>query len=514
MSKNSIIKGTLILTCAGFLTRIIGFFYRIYLSNVLGAEKIGIYQLVFPVYSVCFTIYASGIQTSISKLVAEQVGNTTWDGKKTITKILRIGLICSLSLATFLSLIIFTFSDFIAVRLLAEPSATNCLRILSFVFPFCGITSCINGYYYGLKKTFIPASSQLLEQVVRVIVVLLIATYLGKQNQVVTCEIAVLGLVIGEVGSNIYNIVSFFFQKKTKRKATTTPLASKQTRTICASLGKLALPLTSNRLLVSVLNSIEAVLIPIMLRQSGLSASESLSIFGILLGMAEPFIMFPSAITNSFAVLLLPTISEAHAASKQRTISKTTAIAFKYCIIIGILSTGAFITFGHQLGVTIYHNTLAGNFIATLAWLCPFLYLTTTMGSILNGLGKAHITFVNSVVGVTIRILFVIFVIPKQGIAGYLMGMLFSQLAISFLDILSVKRNIPFSLDLYSWVIIPCILVVILGFCSNKIYPILQAKSTLPPALLLLGFAFCYCVLYIVILLINKTISTKEFSQK
>jgi len=66
MSKNTIIKGTLILTFAGLLTRLIGFFYRIFLSKALGAETLGLYQLIFPVYGICFTIYASGIQTAIS----------------------------------------------------------------------------------------------------------------------------------------------------------------------------------------------------------------------------------------------------------------------------------------------------------------------------------------------------------------------------------------------------------------------------------------------------------------
>ena len=69
--KNAILKGTFILTITGLLTRILGFFYRIYLADAIGAEMLGIYQLIFPVYGICYTIYASGIQTAVSKLVAE-----------------------------------------------------------------------------------------------------------------------------------------------------------------------------------------------------------------------------------------------------------------------------------------------------------------------------------------------------------------------------------------------------------------------------------------------------------
>ena len=85
--KNShLFKGTLILTLAGFITRIIGFF-RIFLSNTMGAERLGIYQLIFPVYGICFTIYATGIQSAISRLVAFELGKKN---PNNIYKILRL----------------------------------------------------------------------------------------------------------------------------------------------------------------------------------------------------------------------------------------------------------------------------------------------------------------------------------------------------------------------------------------------------------------------------------------
>ena len=103
MKKSTLIKGTLILTAAGLITRIIGFIYRIYLSNALGPEQLGIYQLIFPVYGICHTLYASGIQTAISKLVAETGGNS----KKTASsrRILLCGAGLSLCLAISCSLL-------------------------------------------------------------------------------------------------------------------------------------------------------------------------------------------------------------------------------------------------------------------------------------------------------------------------------------------------------------------------------------------------------------------------
>ena len=507
MSKNSLIKGTLILTIAGFSTRFIGFFYRIFLSNTLGAKNMGIYQLVFPIYGICFTLYASGIQTSISKLVAAEMGGGEHTNSKSIHKILKTGLLCSVSIAFCLSLLVFRYSDVIATRFISEPSCSGSLRVLALVFPFCGITSCINGYYYGLKRAGIPATTQLLEQIVRVFTVYTLATLIGGKNIAFTCELAVLGIVIGEIFANIYSILSLLIIRQPKKN---TPVNQDSNARYFKNLMKMAVPLTSNRLLISVLSSVEAVLIPVMLRKSGLSNNDSLSIYGILMGMSLPFILFPSTITNSFAVLLLPTVSEAQAVNNHSLIGHTASISIKYSLIIGILSAGIFIIFGNALGNIVFHNQMAGDFIVTLAWLCPFIYLTTTLGSILNGLGKAHITFFNTVVGLSIRILFVLYIVPKEGISGYLTGLLVSQLAISLLDVMSVCRHIKVNVNMIDWILKPGLILVFSGFLVMKTYEFISATLQSGRLIFLLLSCLMLCVIYIILLFITKALTLKE----
>ena len=82
-TKSTLLTGTLFLTLAGILTRIIGFFYRIFLSRTIGAEGLGIYQLIAPVTAICFAFTAAGIQTSISKFVSMEIGKKNGTGAKT-----------------------------------------------------------------------------------------------------------------------------------------------------------------------------------------------------------------------------------------------------------------------------------------------------------------------------------------------------------------------------------------------------------------------------------------------
>ncbi len=511
LKRNTIVKGTLILTIAGFITRFVGFFYRIFLSNAMGAELLGIYQLIFPVYAICFTIYATGIQTSISRMVAAELGRKN---PKNISKILRLGLLISVSLALLLSILVYKYADFIAVRLLMEDRSIISLKILAIVFPFCGATACINGYYYGLKKAGVPAITQLLEQIIRVVIVYILAIYAGAGDAKVTLQLAVFGLVIGEVASCIYNLFSLLFSRSPSEMLLYGPDPAAKTdsrRLIIRNMMSLSVPLTMNRLLLSILHSVEAVLIPAMLKRYGLSTEEALATFGILTGMSIPFIMFPTALTNALAVLILPTVSEAQATQNDHLIGKTTALAIKYSVIIGIISTGLFIIFGRDLGNTIFHNEQAGSYLMILAWLCPFIYLTTTLSSIINGLGKAHITFINSIISSVAKIILVAMLIPPYGIRGYLIALLIGQFIVTGLDTYAVMRYVHFSLNMADLIIKPGVIVALSGFLLKESYEYIKKMTPINEILLLLGFCLLLCVICLGLLLITKAVSREDF---
>lgn len=508
---SNLLKGTVILTLAGFATRFIGFFYRIFLSNAMGAELMGIYQLIFPVYTICYTIFAMGIQTALSRLVASETGRGSY---RNIYRILRIGMLLSIGLALLLSFLVYIFADQIALRFLLEPRSASSLKLLVFAFPFCGITACINGYYYGLKKTAIPATTQLVEQAFRVLLVYMIALYAGAGDVRVSCETAVIGLTAGELASCIYNLSSLLFLKMPKISNVPPGIqrsGASRRSTILRSLLSLSIPLSANRLLLNILHSIEAILIPAMLRRSGLSSQDAMITFGVLNGMSIPFIMFPTAITNALAVLVLPTISEAQAAGNNNTIGKTTSITIKYSLIIGIISSGVFISFGRDLGNAVFHNEASGNYLTILAWLCPFLYLTGTMGSVINGLGKAHITFINSVIGTISKIILIAALIPSKGINGYLFAVLIGQLIITALDIFAVARNVHFSFDSVNAIFKPAIIVASISPLVKLAYEAAKKMTHINEVIMLLTFCSMLCVICLALLLLSKAISRNDF---
>lgn len=423
--KSSLITGTLLLTLAGVLTRIIGFFYRIFLSRLFGAEGLGIYQLISPVMALGFAVTAAGIQTSISRFVSMEVGKKDFAG---VRLYFFIGLSLSLILSAATSLLIWKNNLFIATAWLGDERCAPLLGVLSLSFiPSC-IHACINGYYYGMKKTGVPALTQLVEQIARVDSVYLLYQIHLREHTAVPLSITMWGIVLGEAASTLFSISVAKFPHVSRD---TTLTVRKCTRDLTA----MALPLTANRIVLNLFSSFENIMIPNRLKLFGYTTSEALGVYGILTGMAMSVIMFPSVITNSFSVLLLPAISEAKAAGDERLIRRAIGKTIRICLLWGFFCTGGFLVTGKFLGNLLFGNALAGTFIVTLGWICPFLYLGSTLSSILHGLGYPGTTFVLNLIACGIRILFVLFAVPIYGIRSYLCGILLSQATLALLAI-------------------------------------------------------------------------------
>lgn len=428
--KSNIIKGTLILSCASILSRIIGFIYRIYLADILGEQLLGTYQLIFPIYVLCFTIYGAGMQSAISQVVATLMGKNNTHSKdeglnKSVPKdrtprtILLAGTILSFILALFLSIFINFNSKWLACNILMVPDCDIYLKLLTYLFPFCSISACICGYQYGLENAKPPAIAGIIEQITRILFVFIIQGFFSDKE--ICCQIAVYGLTVGEFFGFLYNMSTIKNKTFNKRK---NKISLKESF-------KLLLPvfisLTSIKLTISLLHSVESIFIPASLVKYGYTMNEALSVYGIYSGMAMPFIMFPATITMAISTMLLPAVSKAHSSGNKKQIKKLIRRTSYFCLVTGMAATVFFLLFGNICASLFFHNELAGRYLTVMSFLCPFLYLNMTYSSILNGLGKPHMTFVITVVCTLIKILSLIFFVPKYGMIAYIAASLVAE---------------------------------------------------------------------------------------
>lgn len=428
-SSHPVLVGTVLLTATGLASRVIGFFYRIFLSHTIGAQGMGIYQLIFPVFALGIAFCSAGVQSAISKYTAEAVGRG-----RCPQACLYAGLILSVGLSALCAFTVYACSDQVAAAILDEPRCGALLRILALALPLAAVHSCINGYYYGLQKTLVPSLSQLLEQVCRVASVYLIYRVCTEQGRTVTAAMAVWGIVFGELSGALFSITVVHFKKCMEPLFHTLRLVF-----------FFSVPLTANRVLINFVNSAEAILIPICLKSFGYTNEDALSIFGILTGMAMPMILFPSVLTNSVSVMLLPSIAQAKAQKNQALIHRTIRRTIESCLALGFASTFFFLCTYSLIGQYLFANTLAGIYIRTLSFICPFMFLSTTLNSILHGLGYPGATLALNLSGCLLRIAAIWLFVPVYGIRAYLYSMLASQILTAFCAVIMINRSKEFN---------------------------------------------------------------------
>ncbi len=436
LRKHPFITGTLILTLTGFLSRLLGFVYRIYLSRIFGEEGMGVYQLLSPVLALTFSLCAAGLQTAISKYVAAEVSACK---KGNAYRYLFVGLFISLALSLLCMGFILIFSEWISRRFLVEPRCASMLRIIALSVPVSSVHSCINGYYYGIKKTGVPSFTQLAEQICRILCILFAYRSAVKYGHAPTINTAVIGLVIGESVSMLISVLALYF-----RMCTETTSAKQETpisRFYAAKkLLTLSSPLSLSRIVINFLQSVEAVWLPLYLGQYGYDTKTALSVYGVLTGMALPLLFFPNALTGSMSVLLLPMVSEAESIGNYDKILHTVKKTIFSCVGLGLLCTFCFHILGNFIGTFLYKSSLAGKFIVALSPICPFLYLCTTLSSILHGLGKAMSVFFVNVSSLMLRLLFIAMLVPVFGIDCYILSMTLSQALSALLYMILLSR--------------------------------------------------------------------------
>lgn len=436
-----VIKGTLFLTISAIICRALGFLYRIYISNAIGTENFGIFQLTMPIFGLVNILCCHCIETSLSKMISENPHNSR--------QYCFCGLTISLVLCGSCSSVLYFFSDTIATKFLFEPRCSILLKYIALTLMLSIIHSIINGYCFGKMKVLLPAICNIAEQASKIFITILLIKISYSSD--ITPDYSTAGKIMlySEFACALFGITALILSgKKIFFYKNTLPQISHYKKIL-----SFLLPVSANHLIISVLSSFEAVLLPAGLKLYGLSSNNALSLYGILSGMAMAVVMLPQTFTTSLSSLLLPKISslsvntkdtvpdntrdnisdeKVSSISNSNPAKKTATLSIRFCFLMGVFFLIIFELFGYQIGNILFNNGLCGFFIKSLGFICPFIYTSTACYGILNGLSKAGYVFFCNISGLAIRLIAVSFFVPVYGINAYIYGLFISSI-VSFL---------------------------------------------------------------------------------
>lgn len=457
MRKRVFFQNAAIMTVTSLLLRTIGIFFRIYVSNRVGAEGMGVYQLIVSVYVLASSFAVAGLNTAVTRLCTDALA---CNKPHTAKRILYIAVLLSLLFGMLSAIIILIGADGIATIFLHDARAIPSLKILTVSLPFMGMSSCIKGYFMARRKVTSSSIAQILEQVVRILSIVLILEMTNAQSVETACFSILLGDTVAEAASCLYMFGSFLLDKRylVARESTVQDGLTKRILAITA-------PITGGRYLNSGLRTIENVMVPSTLAAYTDSRTTALEQFGKLKGMAMPLIFFPSSFLTAFTSLLIPEISEAKALSQERRLRRTIDRALQWTLLSAILIAGIFWKLAQPLSTLIYHDSEVGTILQLLAPLAPVMYTESVIVGILKGLDQQTHSLIYSVIDSVSRIALIAVAIPHSGLYGFIGVMVVSNLLTCLLNLHRLCKVSKTRFRFCKWLIGP-FLAVAAGIAS------------------------------------------------
>lgn len=428
----SIFKNVALITMFSVLTRLLGFLFRIFLSRTIGAQALGLYQVALSIFMVLLTVVSSGFTLIISRMTASYRVSSD---KKAIGSLVTTSVFIGLAVSVFLCLVILIFRN-IFQNIFTDQ---NCMNILIILLPsliFSSIYSVFRGAMWGSDNYFGLCVSELLEQIVKIVVcVLVLASGMtALQNAMAVAWSFTLSCFV----SALFVVLLYFFYGGKMSKPTK----------IYKKVIRQSAPITGVRVLSSFTQPLVALILPARLMATGYTLEQAMSIYGVALGMTFPLLFLPSALIGSLATALVPDISMALVKNDNEHIEKRVKSSLMFAIFVSFMIVPVFIAIGDRIGLFLYDDALSGTLLQYSAWIMIPMGISNIASAILNSVGLEVKSFVNYVIGDVFMFL-AIFILPQfVGINALIIGMGLSAVISSTLNILMLKKRLKIKVGL------------------------------------------------------------------
>lgn len=453
MEGSSFLKKTAVLTVSNILTGTLTFIYTIFLSRQMGASGMGLYQLVSPIFSLFLCITGGGITITLSKIAAEKKAA----GKlQELYKTVKIMCVFEFCWSILIALILFFTSKIIANNVLSDSRTALSILCFTPALIIISMSSVFKGTYYGIQRILEPAIIDVVEKILRIVMIFPFMNFVKSMSLGVEYSTAVAMIVIS-IGE-VFSFTLFFLCYRSYIKKHPARGKCESNKTLILNVLKLAIPLALNGILSTVFSMMLTLLIPKRLMAGGFNYEDSIALLGKLEGMALTILFYPAIILNALCTVLIPSISEALAAGKDYLINHRTNIAIKVASIVGFSSTVLLLSKGNSIGEFFYNDPYVGYLLSLLALPLPLVYIEIISFSILNGLGKQGNLLINSTLISICDVIFVyIFLgIPSLTIKGYAINFFLSAIFAILLNFSVIKKSFNFKLDTLQCILIPC----------------------------------------------------------
>jgi stage V sporulation protein B len=443
--SQSFMRGTVILSGAAFVNRILGFICSILVARMLGAEGIGLLMMAQPLVPLVITITELGLPVAISKLVAEADARGE---REKVRRILHVSLAVTGTLSVTLTTVSLVFSEWIGSILLSDPRAYYAMIAITPIAPIIAVSAVLKGYFRGKQRMLTIAASDILENTVQIAFVLLLVHLLLPYGIAYAAAGAMAASVISESTSLLFLFASYKRFGEVRLPGETWRKHLRQGRRTLSELMQIGLPTTGHGVVHSLYGAFQPLLITTSLAAAGVGTVLATKQFGMLAGYVFPLLFMPSFITHSLTTALVPAISEAVANKNSLLMHERMDQAMRLGFLVGAPATVILYEWATPLTTLIYHSPEAGVLLKILAPMFLLHYFDAPLHAILLGHGRAKASFMNYLISTVLKAL-AIFILGREfGIIGAACGIGIGMVILTMLNFFSVSGTVGFYVDI------------------------------------------------------------------
>ncbi len=499
MGLDKFYKNSAILTMSNLVTGFIGFAFSIILSKKLGAEGLGLYGLIMPVYSLLLCLTADGLVTAVSKTCA--VYNSKKDYRN-LHRTVKVAL-CFIGMWSIaVALLVFINASNISNLFIKDSRAVDAIRIICPALVFIPMSAIFKGFFYGFEKFTIPAGIDILEKCIRVTILLAAMALLSVKNIRGAVTTAYLALAVGEAISMIMLFTSF---KLFSNKLVPVKTRVKNPLQLLVDILIISCPLSLNGFLSSILNTASTLILPRRLISSGMNYDTALELIGKFIGMSLTTVNLPFIIVGSMMTVMIPdmslSLSKKDSWSTENRISQVLRVSF----LVGLGTLIVSICIPQKLGLLFYGRDDLGQMIM-FAGICNFIsYIAAATFGILNGLGKQNVNLKNSVI-VSVEGLILVFIltgIPSLNIFGYGISLVITAITGLLLNLYEIRKVCEIRISLLKGAVFS--LFGMAGYLCVKVI-----NTIIPDSFIVFDVLFSTGVCFLVIFYLTKMYNFKH----
>ena len=478
--KEGFMQGVVTLMFSQVLIKILGLVYTLYLTNRsgFGDKGNGISAGAYQIYALLLTISSIGVPSAISKLISERVAVGDHKGAHRVFKI---------AFATFAviglvgSMLLFFGAHVIAYNWLQIPDAEMTLVALSPAVFFVTVASVMRGYFNGRQKISVGARSQTLEQVFKTLLTIMVVELVAILSNVSTEWMAAGANLATTLATFLgFGYLVLYYRSERKELAdeikNTVNYKYERVSDIIKKIMLVAIPITLTAIMSSINKNVDSFTVVRNLKMF-MDEDKATALYGILGGKVDTLTSLPLAINVAFATALVPAISAAKARNDKKTITEKTSFSLLVSMLIGLPCTVGMYIFAQPILNLLFPNANSGALILQISSLTIiFTILDQTINGALQGYGKLMIPTISLGIGVFVKFILniILIPIPSIGIYGAAIGSVACHFVAFCIVFTMLKKNIKLNLTFSKFVLKPAIATIIMGICSYFSYVVLK----------------------------------------